>query len=158
MHGEMTTTGRIIAVFVGVLFVELTLQLASVFFVDVDLITGPPWWGSDTSVAAFVDDDRLGRRGNPEWWEHDARGFRNPSALSTATVVALGDSFTYGTSVKPEESYPSIVSAHLGKDVYNMGLGGYGPTQGLENLSIAIELKPKLVIFGHSPVGRIRCL
>ncbi len=148
MHGKMTITGRIIAAFVGVLFVELILQLASIIFVDVDLITRPPWWRTDTSVPALVDDDRLGIRGNPEWWEHDARGFRNPSALSTATVVALGDSFTYGTSVNSEESWPSIVSTHLGKDVYNMGLGGYGPTQGLENLSIAIELKPKLVIFG----------
>ena len=78
----------------SLLFVELALQLASVFFVDVDLITRPPWGRSDTSILALVDDDRLGKRGNPEWWEHDARGFRNPSALSSATVVALGDSQT----------------------------------------------------------------
>ena len=129
---------------VSLLFVELALQLASVFFVDVDLITRR----AGTSVPMLVDDDRLGIRGNPEWWEHDARGFRNPSALSSAIVVALGDSHTYGTSVSSEESWPRIVSTHLGKDVYNMGLEGYGPTQNLENLSIAIELKPKLIIFG----------
>ncbi len=129
---------------VSFLFFELSLQLASVFFVDVDLVTTPTW----QSVPALVDDDRLGKRGNPEWRWHDARGFRNPSALSSATVVALGDSHTYGTSVNSEESWPSIISAHLGKDVYNMGLGGYGSTQSLENLSIAIELNPKLIIFG----------
>ncbi len=133
---------------VSLLFVELALRLASVFFVDVDLITRPPSWRAETSVPGLVDDDRLGKRGNPEYWEHDARGFRNPSALSSATVVALGDSHTYGTSVKSEESWPNIISAHLGTDVYNMGLGGYASTHSLENLSIAIELNPELIIFG----------
>ncbi len=55
----------------ALLFFELTLQLASVFF---------------------------------EWWEHDARGFRNPSAPDSTTIVALGDSHTYGTSVSSEEA------------------------------------------------------
>jgi len=151
----MKSKNRILNFFVNMgllgasfLFVELALQLASVFFVDVDLITRPPWWRADTSIPRRVDDDRLGTRGNPEYWEYDARGFRNPSALSSATVVALGDSHTYGGGVNSEESWPSIISAHLGKDVYNMGLGGYGSTQSLENLSIAIELNPKLIIFG----------
>ncbi len=84
---------------VSVLIAELALQLASVLFIDVDLITRR----AGTSVPVLVDDDRLGKRGNPEWWEHDARGFRNPSALSSAIVVALGDSHTYGTRVNSEE-------------------------------------------------------
>ena len=130
------------------LFVELALQLVSVFFVEADLITRPPWWVVDTSVPMVVDDDRLGTRGNPEWREHDARGFRNHSALDSATIVALGDSHTYGTNVSPEATWPGILSAQLGKDVYNMGLGGYGPAHNNENLSIAIELKPKWIIFG----------
>ena len=54
MHGEMTITGRIIAVFVGVFLVELALQLASIFFVDVDLITRPPWWRANTSVPVLA--------------------------------------------------------------------------------------------------------
>ena len=132
----------------SLLFVELTLQLASILFVEVDLITRPPWWMVDKSDSMLVDDDRLGKRGNPEWREHDARGFRNPSALDSATIVALGDSHTYGTSVSSEETWPSILSAQLGKDVYNMGLGGYGPAHNNENLSIAIELKPEWIIFG----------
>lgn len=125
----------------SILFIELALQLASVFFVDADLITRPP-------LPLMVDDDRLGNRGNPEWLEHDARGFRNTSALSSSILVALGDSHTYGTSVSSEESWPSVVSAHLGKDVYNMGFGGYGPAANQENLDIALELKSKLIIFG----------
>lgn len=99
----------------SLLFFELVLQLASVFF---------------------------------EWREHDARGFRNPSALDSAAIVALGDSQTYGTSVSSKETWPSILSVQLGEDVYNMGLGGYGPANNNDNLSIAIELKPRWIIFG----------
>ena len=80
--------------------------------------------------------------------ELDDRGFRNPSALDSATIIALGDSHTYGTSVSSAETWPSLLSAQLGKDVYNMGLGGYGPAANNDNLSIAIELKPKWIIFG----------
>lgn len=132
----------------SLLVVELALQVASVFFVDVDLITRSSSWRSEKAVPVLIDDDRLGIKGNPDWPEHDARGFRNSSALSSATVVALGDSHTYGTSVIADETWTRILSARLGADVYNMGLGGYGPTHGLENLSIAIELNPKLIIFG----------
>lgn len=82
------------------------------------------------------------------WREHDDRGFRNPSALDSATVVALGDSHTYGSSVSSKETWPSILSARLGEDVYNMGLGGLGPAKNDVNLSIAIELNPKLIVFG----------
>ena len=99
----------------SLLFFELSLQLASVFF---------------------------------EWREHDARGFRNPSALNSVKIVAMGDSHTYGRSVSSAEAWPSIVSTQLGTDVYNMGFGGYGPARNNDNLSIAIELKPRWIIFG----------
>ncbi len=151
----MKTKNRTLNIFSNVgllglsfLFVELVLQSSSVLFVKIDLITRPPWWMVDTSVPMLVDDDRLGKRGNPEWREHDARGFRNHSALDSATIVALGDSHTYGTSVSSDETWASILSVQLGKDVYNMGLGGYGPAHNNENMSIVIELKPKWIIFG----------
>ncbi len=82
------------------------------------------------------------------WWEYDSRGFRNPSALDSATIVALGDSHTYGISVSSEEAWPHILSAQMDKDVYNMGKAGYGPARNNDNLSIAIELKPRWIVFG----------
>ena len=82
------------------------------------------------------------------WWEYDSRGFRNASALDSAAIIALGDSQTRGTSVSAEETWPRILSANLGKDVYNMALGGYGPARNNDNLSIAIGLKPRWIIFG----------
>ncbi len=82
------------------------------------------------------------------WRAHDARGFRNPSALDSATIVALGDSHTYGISVSSEEAWPHILSAQMDKDVYNMGKAGYGPARNNHNLSIAIELEPRWIIFG----------
>lgn len=123
------------------LFVELALQLASIFI-------GGNLSDTNTSIDTLVEDKRLGLRGNPNWVEHDARGYRNPSAPNTATVVTLGDSQTYGTAVKSDETWPSLLSVALGKDIYNMGLPTYGASQNLENFSTAIALKPKLIIFG----------
>lgn len=133
---------------VSLLFVDLALHAASVFLADIDRVTRPPCGHDDKSVSPVVDDDRLGMRGNPEWRDHDARGFRNLSALGNSAIVALGDSHTYGSSVKTDEPWPSRLSVLLGEDVYNMGLGGYGPAHNAENLSTAMALEPKLVIFG----------
>ena len=132
----------------SLLFVELVLQLGSLVFVKVDLMTRPPWGWSDASVPMLIDDARLGHKGNPAWWDHDDRGFRNRSTLSRAGVVALGDSHTYGTSVIAEEAWPTLLSGELGVDVYNMGIGGYGAAHGNENLATALQLEPDLVIFG----------
>ena len=133
---------------VSLLLVELGLHAASVFLADIDRVTRPPCGHDDKSVSPVIDDDRLGMRGNPEWRDHDARGFRNLSALGNSAIVALGDSHTYGSSVKTDEPWPSRLSVLLGEDVYNMGLGGYGPAHNAENLSTAMALEPKLVIFG----------
>ena len=128
--------------------IEIILRLASIWIVEVNIITRPLWASTDQFTAAIVDDDHLGKRGNPKRWDHDTRGFRNSSALHSAKIVALGDSHTYGTSVNPKESWPSVLSARLSEDVYNMGLGGYGPAHNNENLSIVAELKPKIIVFG----------
>ena len=82
------------------------------------------------------------------WWEYDSRGFRNPTALDSATIVALGDSHTRGTSVNADKTWPRKLSAKLGEDIYNMALGGYGPVRNNDNLSIAMGLNPSWVIFG----------
>lgn len=81
----------------------------------------------------------------------DALGFRNRSVPKTADVVAIGDSQTYGNAATMDDSWPYALGRMLGRNVYNMGLGGYGPNQYLEILRAkALPLRPKLVLCGLS--------
>ncbi|MEM6569699.1 MAG: hypothetical protein AAF726_23275 [Planctomycetota bacterium] len=93
-----------------------------------------------------IPDERLGERPNPRWHAHDSRGFRNPKMLESASVVALGDSQTFGTGVEREEAWPLVLGESLGEPVYNMGFPGYSPTQCLLLLEEALELKPRVVV------------
>jgi hypothetical protein len=80
---------------------------------------------------------------------YDAWGFRNLKVPEDADIVAIGDSHTYGNTVRMEDSWP-IVLGHLGgHTAYNMGMGGYGPNQYFYLLQTkALSLKPKLIICG----------
>ena len=79
----------------------------------------------------------------------DAWGFRNRAVPKTAEIVAIGDSHTYGNTATMDDSWPYVLGRLTGRDVYNMGLGGYGPNQYLELLKTkALGLNPRLVICG----------
>jgi hypothetical protein len=79
----------------------------------------------------------------------DRWGFRNHKVPKSADIVAIGDSHTYGNGVTTEDSWPYALSRVSGRDVYNMGLGGYGPNQYFELLkSRALGLKPRVIICG----------
>jgi hypothetical protein len=81
----------------------------------------------------------------------DALGFRNRSVPKTADIVAIGDSQTYGNAATMDDSWPYALGRMLGRNVYNMGLGGYGPNQYLELLKTkALPMKPQMVICGLS--------
>jgi hypothetical protein len=100
-------------------------------------------------LECFVHDARgFIARGNPHCPEHDVRGYRNPSALSEAEIVTLGDSWTYGLEVPSDASWPRVLSHQLHRQVYNMALPESGPLQNRKILGQALELHPKIVIFG----------
>lgn len=80
--------------------------------------------------------------------ETDKNGFRNRSALATATIVTLGDSFTYGKSVHRDESWPAVLGNLNGASVYNMAVQGYSPLQYAALLRQALTLDPRIVIVG----------
>jgi hypothetical protein len=81
----------------------------------------------------------------------DALGFRNRIVPETADIVAIGDSQTYGNTATMDDSWPYALGRLLGRNVYNMGLGGYGPNQYFELLKTkALALKPRMVICGLS--------
>lgn len=97
-------------------------------------------------AAPYLDDACLGRRPNPRYGDHDARGFRNAGVPSRADVVALGDSQTYGISARRENAWPQQLARQRGLVVYNMACGGWGPPHYLVLLPQALELHPRLVL------------
>lgn len=96
-----------------------------------------------------VADSVLGTRLEPGAGGHDAWGFRNRDVPAQADVVTIGDSQTYGISAPAKLSWPAQLGDRLGRRVYNLALGGYGPVQYLELLRTrALRLRPKVVVVG----------
>lgn len=100
---------------------------------------------SDT-LSPALEDNELGHRPNPEYPGHDSKGFRNNFVPDTVSIVALGDSQTYGTSVLSEQAWPKQLESLTGLSTYSMAYGGYGPAHSLVLLDEAISLRPKLII------------
>ena len=97
-------------------------------------------------VRSAVRDRELVWRGNPEHPEHDRLGFRNRDVPPTASVVALGDSQTYGSRVDREDAWPQQLERLGGGRTYNQAFPGWGPPQFLLTLDEALALKPGVVV------------
>lgn len=70
-----------------------------------------------------------------------------PHLANDATILAFGDSLTFGTGVTTDESYPSQLAQLTGRTVINSGIAGETTAQGLSRLSDTLdETKPDLVI------------
>jgi len=64
-----------------------------------------------------------------------------------ATVVALGDSLTYGTGAGSASSYPSVLAALTAWNVVNAGVPGETAAQGCDRLpELIAEHRPALVL------------
>ncbi|MCZ6800316.1 MAG: SGNH/GDSL hydrolase family protein [Nitrospirae bacterium] len=123
---------------------ELVLQVASHQVSAIDHITNrhPP------QIQRFLFNQQLELQGNPQWKEHDNRGFRNRAPLDRAAIVTLGDSHTYGLHVSAKHTWPVLLSQQLQQAVYNMGMPNYGPTHNFTNLKVALSLHPDIVLLG----------
>ena len=62
------------------------------------------------------------------------------------TVLALGDSLTYGYGASPAESYPAQLQKLTGWEIINGGISGDTSAQALSRLPALLQRKPKLVI------------
>ena len=64
-----------------------------------------------------------------------------------STVLALGDSLTFGTGASAETSYPTVLAGLTGWNVVNAGVLGDTSAQALARLpALLAEHRPKLVI------------
>ncbi|MCC6365712.1 MAG: hypothetical protein IT165_19535 [Bryobacterales bacterium] len=106
---------------------------------------------ADYLSVEMVQDSILGATPSPAIKRSgfDAWGFRNRRVPETADIVAIGDSHTYGNTATMEDSWPYVLGRITGRQVYNMGMGGYGPNQYFHLLKTkALQLKPRMIICG----------
>ncbi|MFQ6023197.1 MAG: arylesterase [Acidiferrobacterales bacterium] len=73
-----------------------------------------------------------------------------PPLAADDVIVAFGDSLTYGTGAKAEQSYPAVLAELIGRKVVRAGVPGEVTEQGLARLSSVIE--------EHAPRLMIVCL
>ncbi len=68
----------------------------------------------------------------------------------TATLLAFGDSLTYGTGVRPAESYPSILAQLIHRRVINAGIPGELSAAALARLPAVLDRwHPDLLLLCH---------
>src|SRR5690349_3130067 len=125
----------LVSVVIGVLLSEASSRL----------ILNP----ADYLSAKTIPDSVLGITIAPNSSGFDEWGFRNRGVPSTADIVAIGDSHTFGNAAAMNDSWPSVVARVTGREVYNLGLGGYGPNQYYHLLTNkALKLHPKWILCG----------
>jgi acyl-CoA hydrolase len=88
----------------------------------------------------------------PVWSLLAGCGKKTAAILGTAvppgaTVLALGDSLTFGTGATPDTAYPTVLARLSGWSMVNAGIPGHTSAQALERLpGLLADHQPALVI------------
>jgi lysophospholipase L1-like esterase len=93
----------------------------------------------------------------------DENGFRidpdAPAPSGSRRIVAVGDSFTFGTGVPAADSFPAVLARRMGFALTNVAQPGYGLDQVWQSLLLeAIPRAPDLVVAGIYPEDLERSL
>ena len=83
---------------------------------------------------------------NTHGWRDRERSYRKPPGVSR--IVAIGDSFTFGSDVDDGERFTDVLEGLLdGVEVINLGVPGYGTDQELRLLETqALRYEPDVVL------------
>ena len=139
---------------IGAVLAEGSLQLLCALSPQVRYTLLPPWRQilpeerELVQTPQVVPGNQLGWRGNPEYCQHDNRGFHNTRALDRASIVTIGDSHTYGSMVDRDQAWPAVLGRLAARPTYNMGFGGWGPVEYGLVVDEALALEPDVVVFG----------
>jgi hypothetical protein len=112
--------------------------------------------------SRFVDDPLLGYEPRPGYAaagvSFDDKGLRRTGdGAAKDTVLAVGDSYTYGDEVSDGETWPAHLQALTGRRVLNAGVSGYGFDQSVlraEKLAAGRALSAIVVSFIADDVHR----
>jgi len=75
---------------------------------------------------------------------------RLPALGADDVILSFGDSLTYGTGARAEESYPAVLATLIGRTVVRSGVPGEVSAAGRKRLSAELERhQPKLLILCH---------
>ncbi len=78
---------------------------------------------------------------------------------ANASILAFGDSLTYGTGTSRDNAYPAVLSKLINRKVINAGVPGEISEKGLSRLSALIENhQPGLIIICHGANDILRKL
>jgi hypothetical protein len=90
---------------------------------------------------------------------HDLLGFRNRAIPTTAAIIAIGDSQTYGNNAALEQSWPGALARRLGlreTGVYSMATGGWTAIEYLYMADKAHAFRPRAIVVafyaGNDPI------
>ena len=73
-----------------------------------------------------------------------------PRLVSSAVILAFGDSLTFGSGASPEEAYPAVLGRLIGRNVAAAGVPGEVSAAGLARLpGVLEEVQPQLLILCH---------